>query len=157
MRIKSAKAQWVCFASSQMQGITVHVHIAPNLRKPNTRDEKWRGYKKEHIHLRELKPSNMFSSNFISRSQCETIKILCFNIIRHFGEEDGKPSDHLFGLWVPQREIAGHELVKGPMRSSDEETHLLMFHKDRQGRTNTRHLCCLIPRLVSFLQHTAQP
>lgn len=123
----------------------------------NNRDEKGRGYKKEHIHLRELKHSNTFSSSFISRSQCETTKTLCFKIIRHFEEEVGKPSDHLFGLWVPQWGIAGHELLKGPVRSSDEGTHLLMFHTDRQGRTNSRHLCCLIPRLVSFLQHTAQP
>ena len=40
MRIKSAKAQWVRFASSQMQSLIVHVHIAPNLRKPETTEMK---------------------------------------------------------------------------------------------------------------------
>ena len=40
MRLNSAKAQWVCFASSQMQGLIVHVNIAPNLRKPETTEMK---------------------------------------------------------------------------------------------------------------------
>lgn len=40
MRIKFAKAQWVRFASSQMQSLIVHVHIAPNLRKPETTEMK---------------------------------------------------------------------------------------------------------------------
>lgn len=141
-RIKSAKAQWACGASAEMLALTAHVYMAPNQQKTRKTDGKGRGYKKQHIHLRELKNNNMFSSNFISRSQYKTIKILCFNITRYFGEEVGKQSNHLFGLWVSQRGIAGCELLKGPMKSSGEETHLVYFTKTDQvgwvpGRTST--------------------